>query len=48
MTFENFPGMLGLPEGCHRATPIVGEKLNLGIFFKILFAWSSLYPSKII
>ena len=34
--FENFPGMLGLPEGRDRATPIIGEKLNVGYFFKIV------------
>ena len=39
MTLEIFPGMLGLPEG---------QKFNLGIFFKILFAWSSLWPRNII
>ena len=28
MTFENFPGMLGLPEGRDRATPIFGKKIG--------------------
>ena len=33
MTFESFPGMLGLPEGRDRATSIFG-KIKFGFFFK--------------